>query len=175
MRGRLPDQHELANIVYRCSHGLRREAHSEESSELIRESRWASAIVVCNRAKQNITWGRGAGTEPEDPISDASLARRGNGRAYQECLDMAAAALRVHAASLPLNAEAYLKGAQYYRHNNHQSYRLWEEYNGDLVRAIGPMSDVAGHQFWLGVYVDLQRLAREMAAHPTGIIAVHSA
>ncbi len=164
MRGRLPDRHELANIVYRSSFGLRSEAHSELSSDLIRESRYATAIVVCNRARQNITWGADAGTESEAPISDASLNQRGNGRAYQECLNMAMAALEVHGTHLPLDAAMFLGGAQFYRHNDHHSYRRWDKCDADLVRAIGPMSDVAGHQFWLGVYLNPHYLERAMAS-----------
>jgi hypothetical protein len=168
MRGRLPDRHELANIVYRSSFGLRAEAHSELSSERIRESRYATAIVVCNRARQNITWGASAGTESEAAISDASRAQRGNGRAYQECFDMAVAALQVHGTHLPLDCAMFLGGAQFYRHNDHHSYRRWDKFDADLVRAIGPMSDVAGHQFWLGVYLNPRYLERAIAAQTSG-------
>jgi len=162
MRGRLPDQRELANIVYRSSFGFRGVPHTTESSDLIRSSRWATAVVVLNRARQGISWGTDAGTEPHDPISRTSLEQAGNARAYQECFDVAEAALRVHDTNLPLNAAMLLRGAQYYRHNDHPSYRRWEGVDGDLVFSYGPMGDFAGRSFWLGVYVNPRQVERAM-------------
>ena len=185
-----PNSELIANVVYNSSFGLRVRPHTNESSEIIRASRLATAIAVLNRGLQNLPWGEPMMTEPASapPATGYSaLTEPGNDAAYEECLRVAEEAYSRRFAAL--NDRLLYFGAQYYHHQlpacqdshhpnhaaavtervhtgpnhtAHPPYHSWRRVRGELVEAFGPMNNFRGDIIYLGLYVSRTDLANAM-------------